>query len=85
MKLNIKAAGLTGGIFWALSVFVATAWVLVLGDGYNSILDAMGSFYIGYDISWKGSFIGLFYGFFDGAIGCAIFAWLYNFLAQKFK
>ena len=42
----------------------------------------IGRVYIGYAISPLGSVIGLAYGFVDGWIGGAIFAWLYNRLAK---
>ena len=37
----------------------------------------------GYNISASGSIIGLAWGFVDGLIGGAIFAWLYNFIAVR--
>ncbi len=43
----------------------------------------IGHWYRGYNISATGSVIGMVWGFFDGAIGGFIFAWLYNLLADK--
>jgi hypothetical protein len=42
-------------------------------------------FYIGYSITPIGSLLGLVWAFFDGLIGGAIFAWLYNKLSSKEK
>jgi hypothetical protein len=41
--------------------------------------------YIGYSITPIGSLVGLVWAFFDGLIGGAIFAWLYNKLSSQEK
>ena len=47
--------------------------------GYDgSLIRQLDHFYIGYSFSVVGAFVGLVYGFIDGAIGGALFAWLYN-------
>ena len=77
MKFNIKAFALTCGILWGLSVFFLTWWIIVFeGVTHESLF--FGRFYFGYDVSPLGSVIGLAWAFFDGLIGGAIFAWLYN-------
>jgi hypothetical protein len=43
------------------------------------------SIYIGYSITPIGSLVGLVWAFFDGLIGGAIFAWLYNKLSSREK
>ena len=43
----------------------------------------IGLVYRGYHFTAAGSFFGLVWGFVDGLIGGAIFAWLYNLLAGK--
>lgn len=83
MKLNVKAFALTCGIFWAVSVFVLTWWLIVL-YGASGARTLLGLIYIGYHVSPIGSIIGLIYGFFDGLIGGAIFAWLYNLMSGRF-
>ena len=40
--------------------------------------------YRGFNISPIGSVIGLIWAFADGAIGGAIFAWLYNLISSRF-
>ncbi len=80
MKLSVKAFALTAGILWGAAVFIATVWLLAMGSG-GSTISLLGNFYLGYSFSTLGAFIGLVWGFVDGAICGALFAWLYNKLA----
>ncbi|HXR08304.1 MAG TPA: bacteriophage holin [Candidatus Acidoferrum sp.] len=80
MKLNIKAFALTCGLFWGLGLFFLTWWIIAC-DGITRAPTLIGQVYRGYTISPIGSVIGLIYAFFDGAIGGAAFAWLYNKMA----
>lgn len=82
MKLDIKAFALSFGIIWGLGVFVLTWWVIAF-EGASGDPTLIGMVYRGYTLSPLGSFIGLVWGFFDGVIGGAIFAWLYNLLARN--
>lgn len=83
MKLNVKAFALTCGIFWAVSVFVITWWIIAF-YGASGASTRLGLFYLGYNVSAVGSIIGLIWGFFDGLISGAIFAWLYNLIGERF-
>ncbi|MFH0966042.1 MAG: bacteriophage holin [Planctomycetota bacterium] len=80
MKLNVKAFGLTCGILWGLGLFAMTWWIIAF-DGATGDRTLLGRLYRGYSISALGSVVGLVWAFFDGLIGGAIFAWLYNRLA----
>jgi hypothetical protein len=80
MKLNIKAFALTCGILWSLTMFLMTAF-LVARNASGSCLGNFSVIYFGYSVSWIGAVIGAIWGFVDGLIGGAIFAWLYNRLA----
>ena len=82
MKLNIKAFALTCGIVWGLGLFSLTWWIIAF-DGSTGEPGLIGSLYRGYTISPIGSVIGLIWAFFDGLIGGAVFAWLYNKLADS--
>ena len=84
MKINITAFALTCGIFWGIGLFLITWWI-ILFEGASGTTTLIGRVYLGYSISPMGSIIGLIWAFFDGIIGGAIFAWLYNLLNQKFK
>ena len=81
MKLDVKAFALTGGILWGGAVCFATLWLLLSGS-QGALIRQIDHFYIGYSYSYLGAFVGLVWGFIDGAIGGALFAWLYNKLAK---
>jgi ammonia channel protein AmtB len=52
-------------------------------DGATGEVTFIGRIYRGYSITPGGSFIGLIWALFDGLIGGAIFAWLYNLIAAR--
>lgn len=83
MKLNVKAFALTCGLIWGLGLFCLTWWI-ILWDGQISEPNLIARVYRGYAITPLGSLIGLAWALVDGAVGGAIFAWLYNLLAGKF-
>lgn len=80
MKLNVKAFALVCGLMWGFGVF-CLAWWVMLFEGATKEVTLLGHLYRGFNISPLGSVIGLVWAFFDGLIGGAIFAWLYNKLA----
>jgi hypothetical protein len=80
MRLNVKALALTGGLWWGVGLFLVTWWIMLF-DGATGEPTVIAKLYRGYNVSPTGSFIGLAWGLADGAIGGAIFAWLYNFFA----
>lgn len=82
MLLNAKNLGLAGGVIWSLCIFICT--LVSLPTGYaKAFLDVLVSIYPGYQVSWAGSFLGLFYGFVDGFLGLFILAWIYNKLEER--
>ncbi len=83
MTLNVKALALASGLIWGLGLFILTWWIIMF-DGATGEVTLIGRLYRGYSISPAGSVIGLGWGLADGAIGGAIFAWLYNTLAARF-
>ncbi len=82
MALNIRAFAITCGLIWGFGLFALTWWVIAF-DGATGEPTLIGRLYRGYTISPGGSVIGLLWAFFDGLIGGAIFAWLYNLLAAR--
>ncbi|HKK05356.1 MAG TPA: bacteriophage holin [Gammaproteobacteria bacterium] len=83
MRLNIKAFALTCGLVWGLGLFFLTWWVIAF-EGSTGDVTLIGHIYRGYTVSPTGSVVGLVWGFFDGLVGGAVFAWLYNVLAGRF-
>ena len=84
MKLNVKAFALAFGLWWGVGLFLLTWWLIAF-EGASGDPTFIGRLYRSYTISPIGSVIGLIWAFFDGAIGGAIFAWLYNVLAGRFS
>lgn len=82
MKLNVGAFSLAFAIWWGVGFFLCTWWIIAVG-GATGEPTFMAWVYLGYEISPLGSVIGLVWGFFDGLIAGAIFAWLYNFLTSR--
>ena len=62
-----------GGVFWGLSLFLAT-WLAIMTGYGAAFLNLVGGIYPGYDLSAAGSFVGLFFGFMDGFIICYLIA-----------
>jgi hypothetical protein len=82
MKLNVKAFALACGLIWGCGLLLITWWIIGF-DGITRDPTFIGRLYRGYNISPVGSLIGLVWGFFDGLIGGAVFAWLYNLIASR--
>jgi len=84
MKLNVKAFALAVAIIWSLGLFIGTWWIIFF-DGASGDITLIGQIYRGYSISPMGSIIGMIWGFFDGLVGGAMLAWLYNFMTRCFS
>ncbi len=83
MKLNVRAFALAFGIWWGAGIFLLAWWIMAVGGQVDgpTFLERV---YIGYAYTPLGSVIGLVWGFVDGLVGGAIFAWLYNLLQTRF-
>ncbi len=80
--LHPKSLGLAGGILWGLSLFVMT--LITLWNGYGADFVGMWmKLYPWMDLSVRGAFLGLAWGFADGFVGLYILAWLYNRFSAK--
>jgi hypothetical protein len=82
MKFNIKAFASTCGLMYGFVLFVSALWLIA--RGYSNQETLLSMVYPYFTISPLGSLLGLIYGFFDGVIIGALFAWLYNQLVQAF-
>ncbi len=83
LRLNGVIFGLVCGIILGLMILIATLWLVVKGGpvvGPN--LSLLGEFFIGYQVTILGSFIGLGYGFVIGYIIGFSVAYLYNWIVD---
>jgi hypothetical protein len=85
MRINVKALALTIGLFTGLAILIVASANLIWPSYGRTFLDLVASVYPGYHpSSGIGSVVtGTLYGFVDGAIGGAVFGWLYNLLAHR--
>jgi hypothetical protein len=79
IRLRAKAQGFAFGTIAALSIFVATNW-LILKDGeiVGPHLALLGNYFPGYSVTFMGSLIGACYAFAAGFIVGYVMASIYN-------
>lgn len=80
MKLCMRSLALASGILWG-GMFFVVGLMNLLGGHYGAhLLDFAASIYPGYDgpAGFGSVLVVTLYGLIDGAVGGAIFAWLYN-------
>ena len=83
MRLSVKAVAYTGALLWG-GTFLLAALVNLLYPSYGrAFLDLCSSIYPGYHVARTitGVVVGSGYALLDGAVGGALFAWLYNWFA----
>jgi len=79
LRLNARVQGVVTGIICGLALFIATNWlVLKGGDTVGPHLGLLGQFFIGYRVTFAGSFVGFAYGFFIGFVIGYFVALIYN-------
>ncbi len=82
MKLQLRAAAIAGGIFWAL--MVGGVGLLNWCCGYGEpFLQVVSSLYPGHDGTRDllDVLVGALYALADGAVGGLLLAWIYNLAA----
>ena len=77
MKLNVKRFALATGTLWGLAIFLITLVAAGRGIGQEH-LSHLSAIFIGYQVTYLGSIIGLVYGFVSGAVGGWVFSLIYN-------
>jgi hypothetical protein len=82
VKLDVKAFALTCAVVWGGGLPSATWWVIAL-DGPSTAPTWIGHIYRGYTLTLAGSLVGAAWAFFDGLVGGAVFAWLYDYLQAQ--
>ncbi|MBM3359492.1 MAG: hypothetical protein FJY54_17425 [Betaproteobacteria bacterium] len=85
MRFNVMALSVTAGVFWGAAILIVGVANLIWPGYGKAFLDLVSSVYPGYDAapSFGDVMIGTIYGFVDGAIGGAIFGWLYNLVSHR--
>ena len=86
MTLNVKAMAIAMALIWGILAMFLTGLANLIWQGYaQPFLDLMASVYPGYKAtpSFGQVIIGTLYGLVDGAVGGALFAWLYNCIVSK--
>ena len=84
IRLRARAQGIAAGTVAALIIFVATNWLVIKGGSrVGPHLALLAQFFIGYRVSFFGSFIGAAYAFVTGyALGYVV-AFTYNLFAGR--
>lgn len=85
MRFDVTALTLTVGLSWGAAILIVGLANLIWPGYGRAFLDVVASIYPGYHPgSGAGSVItGTLYAMVDGAIGGAVFGWLYNLLAHR--
>jgi hypothetical protein len=83
VRLNAAIVGVVTGLMAGLAVFVATNWLILKGGRVvGPHLALLGQFFIGYRVTFAGSFIGFLWAFAVGFLVGAAVVWIYNRLAD---
>lgn len=82
-RLKARILAMVLGTVCGLGLFLMTAWLVIKGGPQVGLhLKLLRHFFIGYDVTWPGAFIGLAYGaVVGGLVGWAI-GWVYNRVAS---
>jgi len=80
MKVSTKGLAMASGILWGVAMLVMGLANLIWASYGQQFLQTMSSVYPGYHATRSVAevIVGTLYGFVDGLIGGAVFAWLYN-------
>jgi hypothetical protein len=80
MKLHVPALALTAALLWGGAILVVGLANMAWPHYGGAFLEVMASIYPGYHpgSGIRSVITGTLYGLVDGAIGGAIFAWVYN-------
>ena len=81
LRLNAWIHGIVFGLVAGLLLFVATMWLVVKGGGVvGPNLALLNQFFLGYQVTFWGSFVGFGYGFLSGFIVGFFVARVYNWI-----
>ena len=85
MRLNITAMSMAFGLLWGACLLIVAAVNLIWPSYGQAFLQLCASIYPGYRPGTGISSVicGTIYALVDGAVGGAIFGWLYNMFAAR--
>jgi len=85
MRFSVIPLALTLGLFWGVAILIVAVANMLWPSYGRAFLELVASLYPGYHpSSGLASVITVtLYGLVDGAVGGAVFAWLYNFVARR--
>ena len=82
-RLNNKVIGLSLGLIFGLSLFLATNWLVIKGgDRVGPHLSLLSQYLIGYRVSFFGSLVGFIYGFALGTLIGGLIGWIQSTIAR---
>ena len=86
MRLHAVAFAVTCALVWGGVILLVAAGNSLWPDFGRAFLEVVSSVYPGYKPGPSVGSISMatLYGLVDGAVGGAVFAWLYNFLSRRF-
>jgi hypothetical protein len=74
--------GFVLGLVFGLVIFIATIWLVIKGGKpVGPHLSLLSQYFIGYRVTFWGSFVGFAYGFVLGTLCGSIIGWIYNKIA----
>ncbi|MBI5446362.1 MAG: hypothetical protein HY900_34755 [Deltaproteobacteria bacterium] len=79
LRLNAQVLGFALGVLFGLAIFLATNWLVVKGGKQvGPHLQLLSQYFLGYRVTFLGSFVGAAYGFAVGTLAGAAIGWVYN-------
>lgn len=82
-RLRAGLLALVFGMTCGVSLWIATAWLVIRGgQSVGPHLGLLRFYFPGYSVTWAGAFVGLGYGMVVGGLVGFTLAWIYNRLAD---
>jgi len=78
--IHKRALGLASGIVAALVVFAVTVFHVVAAPPGTPELRLLGQYFYGYNVTWRGAFVGAWWSFVTGFVAGWFVAFLHNFV-----
>ena len=78
-KIQACVMAFVMAVICGLSIFIATAWLLIKGgSNVGQHLQLLGQYFPGYKVTWLGCVVGMFYGATLGGIAGWLIGFIYN-------